>query len=434
MDTVISILIGVLIFSIIIIFHELGHLLLAKKNGIAVPEFSLGLGPRLCSFKIGETRYSVKLFLIGGMCQMLGEDEDSADDRAFNNKGVGARFSTIFAGPFFNFILAFILAVVVLGIVGYDPAVVTRVTENGAASEAGLQTGDIILSFDDKDISIGRELASHLEFNELEGNAIEIVYERDGKEYTTELLPEKTRSYKLGFYYTADENPVQISSLVSGGVLDAAGVKAGDIIEAVNGNEVGTGTEFNSYVSANPFDGSSLTLRMSRDGEDYEITVVPAYEEAYDMGFSYNYNVREKIGPLKVLKYAFVEVKYWIVTTVQSLGKLVTGQLSSDDVGGPVRIVSELGNTVEASKSDGALYVVLNLMNWAILLSANLGVMNLLPLPALDGGRLIFIIIEAIRRKPISREKEGLVHGIGMIALLALMVFIFFNDIKNLFL
>ena len=130
MNTVVSIIIGILLFSIIIIFHELGHLIVAKKNGIKVPEFMLGMGPKLFSFKKGDTVYSLRLFLIGGACQMLGEDTDSMEEGSFNSKGPWARFATIFAGPFFNFILAFIFSAVIIGILGFDEPAVTNIKEN----------------------------------------------------------------------------------------------------------------------------------------------------------------------------------------------------------------------------------------------------------------------------------------------------------------
>lgn len=428
-----SILIGILIFCIIVVFHEFGHLLLAKKNGIMVPEFQIGFGPKLCSFKKGETEYSIRLLPFGGACKMLGEDGDSVDERAFTQKGPWARFATIFAGPFFNFILAFIMAVIIIGIVGYDPCYVMSVSEDSAAAKTGLQPGDIITSFDGSNITIGRELAVYFTFEELDGSTIEMSYERDGVEFDTTITPELFRSYKLGFYYTADENPAAISSLVSGGVLEKAGVRAGDVIVGINDVQIASGKEFYDYIQANPLDGSEIEFTIERNGSTSSLSLVPEYIESYETGFTYNSNFREKTGPLNVLKYSFVEVRYWIVNTFKSLGMLFRGKLSTNDLGGPVRIVSEIENTVQESKSDGALYVFLNVLNWAILLSANLGVMNLLPLPALDGGRLVFIIIEIIRGKPVPPEKEGLVHAIGIILLMILMVFIFFNDIRNVF-
>ena len=434
MSTAVSILVGILIFCIIIVFHEFGHLILAKKNGIKVPEFQVGFGPKLCHFRIGETEYSIRLILFGGACKMLGEDGDAQDDeRAFTSKGPWARLATIFAGPFFNFILAFILAIIVIGIVGYDPAYVTSVDSQGPAGKAGLETGDIITSFDGRSIAIGRELAVYFNFNDLNGDALEVSYLRDGNEYSCVLVPELIRNYKFGFYYSVTNGPCEMNSIVEDGVFDRAGVKTGDLIVSVNGYDIETGQEFADYVAANPFDGNEVEITFDRDGELFTLSLIPDYVEFYDTGFTYNSNGREKTTPINVIKYSFYEVRYWIVNTVKSLGLLFRGRLKSEDLGGPVRIVSELENTVKASKSDGILYVVLNLMNWAILLSANLGVMNLLPIPALDGGRLIFIIIELIRGKPVPREKEGLIHAVGIVALMLLMVFVFFNDIRNVF-
>jgi len=454
MGTAVSIIIGILIFSIIIIFHELGHLIVAKKNGISVPEFSLGMGPRLCSFKIGETRYSLRLLLIGGACQMLGEDEILEDERAFNSKGPWARFAVIFAGPFFNFIMAFILSVIIISLLGYDPARVQDVEKGSPAAEAvftatdnsgktvtGMQYGDIISKYDGQRVSLCRELLTTFQFDEMSGKPFEVIFEREGVEYKGTITPNAIRKYEGGFTYTPSEKPCTIGQVTKGGAFDKAGVKGGDTITSVNGVEIKNGNDLNEYLSAHPFDGSELNLTLDHKGKSYETTVIPTYSERYvapayasnSVGLGFNHNDRDDANPLQVLKYGFVEVKYWIVTTFKSLGKLFTGQLSSDDIGGPVRVVSELENTIEESKEDGILYIVVNLMNWAILLSANLGVMNLLPLPALDGGRLVFIIIELVRGKPIDKEKEGWVHAIGIILLLILMVFIFFNDIKNVF-
>ena len=408
-------------------------MLLAKRAGVAVPEFSVGFGPRLFSFKIGETRYSFKLLPLGGSCQMLGEDEIREDERAFNNTGVWARFSVLFAGPFFNFLLAFVLSIVIIAIAGIDHPTVLAVSEGSAAEAAGLKAGDVITSFDGSRTRVGRELAMYFEFNELGAEPLEVEYERDGEDYETVLTPVLNTTYRLGFSYMADTTEPAITEVSAGGAMEAAGVKAGDVILEIDGEEVKTGEAVMMHFEEHPMDGSPVALKIRRGSETQTLTLTPNYFEEYVAGFSYNYHYREKAGPFETLGYALNEVKYWIVSTVKSLGRLITGRLSTDQIGGPVRIVKELGSTIESSKEDGILYVVLNLMNWAILLSANLGVMNLLPLPALDGGRIVFVLIEAIRGKPISKEKEGVVHLVGFVLLMVLMVFVFYNDIKNVF-
>ena len=456
MDTVVSIIIGILLFSTIIIFHELGHLIVAKKNGIKVPEFMLGMGPKIFSFKKGETVYSLRLFLIGGACQMLGEDTDSTEEGSFNSKGPWARFATIFAGPFFNFILAFIFSAVIIGIIGFDEPAVTDIKENSPVTTTvytniddpsdtvtGVQVGDIITKYDGMSVTLSRELLYHFVLNNMGLDPIEIEFERDGKIYRGTVQPTVFKKYTIGFSYNADENECKIGEVTEGGVLDSLGVRSGDVIVKVNGTDIPTGKAMNEYLKNNPLDGSVIEMVITHKGNAYTYQVQPVYSEScvspryYDnsMGFYFDHNSsRVKGNPLQVLKYSLYEVKFQISTTIKALGKLLTGQISlKNNVGGPVRIVSELDNTIQESKEDGILYVILNLLNFAILLSANLGVMNLLPLPALDGGRLIFIIIELIFKKPIPKEKEGIVHAIGLVFFLVLMVLVLFNDIRYVF-
>ncbi|MGO5051267.1 RIP metalloprotease RseP [Lachnospiraceae bacterium LCP25S3_G4] len=339
-----GIILALLLFSFIVIVHELGHFLLAKKNGINVSEFSLGMGPRIISKQIGETRYSWKLLPLGGSC-MMGEDEvDDMSEGSFNSKSVWARMSVIAAGPIFNFILAFILSTILVFWVGYDAPVVDKLTPGFPAQEAGIQPGDTIVKMNQKPINIWREVAIYNQFHQ--GQSIDVTYERDGKQYTATVVPAKdeTGRYIMGVF------------------------------------------------------GSGNT----------------------------------KAGFFKSLQYGVYEVKYWICTTMEGLKQLVTGAVGIEQMSGPVGIVNFVGDTYEQSAPNGWEVVVGNLMNIAILLTANLGVMNLLPIPALDGGRLVFLVIEAIRRKRIPPEKEGMVHFAGFVLLMLLMVVIMFNDIRNL--
>ena len=341
MSTIVSILIGILIFCIIRVFHEFGHLIVAKANGISVPEFQVGFGPKLCKFKIGETEYSIRLILFGGACKMLGENgEVTDDDRAFTAKGPWARLATIFAGPLFNFILAFVVAIIVIGIVGYDPAYVTHVTPGGAAEAAGIEDGDIITRFDNKRISLGRDLAAYFTFNEIDNESINVEYQRNGEKFSTVLTPTMSNPYKLGFSYMADDSPCEISSLVEDGAFAQSGVKAGDVITSIDGNPINSGKEFNEYITRNPLNGDMISLTFLRGGETLNLDVRPRYVESYSAGFSYNANGREETSALNVIKYSVHEVRYWIVNTIKSLGLLFRGKLKSDDLGGPVRIVS----------------------------------------------------------------------------------------------
>lgn len=340
-------IIAILIFSAIILFHELGHFLFAKKAGIKVNVFCLGLGPTIFGIKRGETTYAIKLLPFGGACEMEGEDGDSADERAFGQKTVLQRISVVAAGPVFNFILAFILSFILISCIGVDVPTISGVTEGYSAEAAGLQAGDTIERINNKNIHFFREVSMYITFNP--GETLDITYERGGKDYNT--------------------------------------------------------------------------------------TLVPKYDEEsgrYRIGITGNY-AREKGTVLSNLKYSAYEVKYWIWSTVESLKMLVTGEVGVNEMSGPVGIVKTIGDTYDASVEEGYFMVFINMLNFAILLTANLGVMNFLPLPALDGGRLVFLIIEGIRRKKIDPDKEGMVHFAGFVLLMGLMILVMFNDIRKLF-
>lgn len=343
---IIGIVLSVFAFGILIISHEFGHFLLAKLNGICVEEFSVGMGPRLFSWKGKETRYSLKAVPFGGSCMMLGEDEDCQDERAFGSKSVWVRMSVLVAGPVFNFILAFILALIVLGSMGIDLPVLTDVMDGYPAQEAGLQAGDRIVKLNDESIHVYRDVSLYLALHQ--GETLDVVYERDGETLESVIVPkynEESGSYMMG--------------IVAGGG-------------------------------------------------------------------------RQKMGILETVRYSVYEVGYWIRYTFISLKMLISGQVGVKDVSGPVGMVSSMSSMVKESSESGVFYIFINLANICILLSANLGVLNLLPLPALDGGRLLFCLIEVVRGKPVNQEYEAMVHGIGLILLLGLSMVILFKDIWQL--
>lgn len=433
-----SIVVAIIIFSLIIIIHEFGHFLLARKNGITVVEFSIGLGPTIVGFHKGGTKFSLKLFPIGGMCQMLGEDSDqqSTEEGSFYSKNVWQRISVIFAGPFFNFLLAFLLSLVIIGTIGYDPASIRAVASGSPAEEAGLQAGDVIIRFGKSSISIGRELDSYFFYHAIDETPIAVEYKRDGERRNTTIYPTLVERYLLGFqYYPAENAPAQVSAVTENYPMHLAGVLPDDVITGINGTPIASGAELSAYMDAHPLTADSVvSVTYERAGDSTTVEVTPVYHQSgYTTGITYNLG-REKTSIWNTVRYSVVEVKYWIVTTVKNVGMLITGQLSSKDVGGPVAIVSQIGEAYEQTAEQGTAWdVVLQMVYITILLSANLGVMNLLPIPALDGGKLIFLLVEAVRGKPVNREKEGMVHLIGMIALMILMVVIFFNDIRNLF-
>lgn len=231
--------------------------------------------------------------------------------------------------------------------------------------------------------------------------------------------------------YTGYDKPV-ISGTVPGFAAEEAGMQAGDVIVRMNDKKINLWREvqfFNMFHS-----GETVDLVYERDGEKTEVTLEPKQDEKgnYILGVS-SPSSNLKANPLTAIQYGIYEVKFWISTTIESLRMMITGNVGVDQVSGPVGIVKVVDDTYQQTKSYGVVVVIMQMLNIAILISANLGVVNLLPLPALDGGRLVFLIIEAVRGKRVAPEKEGWVHGIGMIFLLTLMAFVLFNDIRKLF-
>lgn len=348
-----SVIVAILVFGLIVLIHELGHFLFAKMNKIAVVEFSIGMGPRLLHFKKGETTYSIKLLPLGGSCMMLGEDEENPDERAFQNRSIPARMSVIAAGPIFNFILAFLLSLVLVGMSGYDITYIKEVTEGSPAYEAGMRSGDKLLKINGEKVSMYQEY---------------ILYK---------LMKPDDKMNQVEFSRTDPQTGYQEIQTVS------------------------------------------VTPQYSEESKKYliGILIAPENKKAANAG--------------DLVKHGYMEMEYDVKLTVKSLGMLFTGKASVNDLSGPVGIVVMIDDSVKAGLTVSVVAALMNVISMCILLSANLGVMNLLPIPALDGGRLLFLIIEAIRGKRMDPEKEGLVNMISMAALMALMIFVVFNDISR---
>ena len=455
---VLNVILAILVLSIIVIVHEFGHFIIAKANGITVVEFSIGFGPKLIHFRKGETEYCIKALPFGGACTMLGDeflemsviqseednDEELTDEekeakkrklaiengydmeKSFASKSVWARIAVIAAGPVFNFLLAFVCAVVIVGSLGYDPCDIDVIKDNSPATEAGLQEGDVITKVNGHKVTFYRDFYFYRAYNA--DKTLNITFTRDGEKMTTTVTPQHIKQQKYQVGIMMNENCL-ISSVTKDSPAEKAGLKANDVIKAVDGTAMENSSSVTEAITSSG--GSSVTFTVARDGKNVGVTVEPKMVEveSYDTGFVV-YGDRVKTSPIGTLKYSVEEVGYSVKTVIQSLGMLFTGKIGFDSLLGPVGTVSTMSEIVEESKADGAFYVFLNLMNLAALISANLGVMNLLPIPALDGGRLVFLIIEALRGKPVKREHEGIVNFIGMILLVILMVVVLIKDIN----
>lgn len=347
--TIVSFLI---IFMVVVVSHEFGHYIIARINGIRVNEFTIGFGPALFKKKGRVTEFVIRLFPFGGACIFDGMDgeptqESDGFNKGFNEAPVWGRISTVLAGPVFNVILAFFLALPLVWVYGADLPNVVVAYEGYPAYEAGIREGDRVIKVDGHRVHLWREVIIRSLMNS--GEPMDIVWEHEGQRYSSTITPawsEEDQRYYIGF---------------SGGT---------DIISCKN---------------------------------------------------------------LNLIPYSWYEVRYWLDATIQSLKHMVTGHAKLDDLAGPVGVANVIDETIEDTQQYGGFTVFMNMVNLAVLLSVNLGIMNLLPIPALDGGRLLFLLFEAVSGRRVPPEKEGFVHMIGIILLLVLMVVVMFNDIGRFF-
>ena len=347
--SIVSILIAVLVFFLIVVLHEFGHFIVAKLCGVKVNQFAIGMGPVLLKKQGKETEYSLRLFPIGGYCAMEGEDDSSADSRAFRAKPVWQRILVVLAGPVMNLILGFVL--VICTTLLYGDIATLRVAdfrthpdtgESVASSEqSGLQVDDEILRIDGMRILTDTDLTYKLQT--CESDTMEVVVLRDGKKVT---LPAVT------------------------------------------------------------------------------------FRNTYNDGRLDFYVYAQRLTVWRVIRYSFLETISTGRLIWSSLRDLLSGKYGFHDLSGPVGIVTTIGEA--ASYGETFRQHLTSVLSLASFITVNVGVFNLLPIPALDGARLVFLVIEGIRRKPIPPEREGLVHMIGMALLMLLMVAVTFQDIANL--
>ena len=333
----ITIILSIIIFLLVILIHEFGHFIVAKMNGVSVLEFSIGMGPKLFQKESNGTLYSLRLLPVGGYCQLEGEDEENDSPNSLNNQSPFVRLKVILAGAIMNFILAFILLILLMSVSRVSTEV-SGVLEDSPAYSSGIQTGDKIVSINGKNINDGEELLKNIKESQ------------------------------------------------------------GD-----------------------------LDIGVIRDSQSKNIKVTPRLENnvrKIGVNFQEEYDIKN-FSLIKGFKKGVITFLNLTGMLYKFLGMLITGQLGLGGVSGPVGVVKEIGNAAKTG--------VANLIFLLAYININLGVFNLLPIPALDGGRAIFILIEMIFGKKISQEKEGYIHMVGLILLLALIAVVTIKDVIKLF-
>jgi regulator of sigma E protease len=412
----------IVIFGALVFFHELGHLIFAKRAGILCREFAIGFGPKVFSHKKGETTYTIRLLPIGGFVRMAGEDPEMIEIKP------GHRIGLLFDKD------EKVKKIILNNKEKYPNCRIVEV------EYADIEKELFIKGFPDDDddelkIFIIDPKAVIVE------NGIESQIAPVDRQFGSKTLAQRTMAIFAGpmmnfvlafivfiiiaFLQGVPTNEPKLGEITPDGAANAAGLKKGDIIQTINGSEISSWSDVVEVIRKNP--NEKLDFSIHRNQKDLDIIVTPIEKtvEGKKIGLIGVYSPVEK-SPILAVKAGFTETYFWTKQIFVMVGKLVTGQFSIDALSGPVGIYQA---TDDVAKS-GIYY----LMKWAGILSINLGIMNLLPIPALDGGRLMFFAVEAVRGKPIDRQKEGMVHFIGFALLMLLMLVVTWNDIQRFFL
>lgn len=442
---------AIIALGILIFIHELGHFLVAKGTGVGVERFSLGFGPRLWSVRRGETEYCVSAVPLGGYVKMVGEEahgeeaihpataasrEVRADPaKSFALKPLWTRALIVFAGPAMNFVLAaaiFSAAFAAVGVPGFPP-IIGRVPPGSAAQQVGLALGDTIISVDGHRVRHWREVEERVARSE--GRPLTLAVERDGGRREVRLVPQRipartpfgepTETWSLGTEaYIA---PV-LGDVLRGRPASEAGLRPGDRVLAVNGQPIQTWDELKDQISRLP--GQNVTLTIQRGGESRTVAVTPSVETEPE-GPVGRIGVTPALGqeyfplnPVAAVREGVRKTWEFSIITAVSLWKLVTRVIPTSQIGGPLQIGVMVGQAAEQGLLAYAFSVAI--------ISINLAVLNLLPVPMLDGGHLLFFAIEAVLGRPLSVRKREIAQQVGLALLLLLMVFALGNDLLRL--
>jgi regulator of sigma E protease len=440
----VTLLYALFLLGILIFVHELGHFLFAKLLGVKVMKFSLGFGPKVVGKTFGETEYCISAFPLGGYVKMLGEEPgeeltQTEKERAFSSQPAWKRFSIVLFGPVFNLLFAaFVFVVIFMAGVPVLYPDVGKILKQSPAESAGLMTGDRIIEINGHAIRSWDEVESDVE--ESKGAPLHLEVSRDGKVIGVEVTPErksvenifgeKRKVWEIGISHLL--YPV-VGEVITGTPARKAGLRKGDRILAIGDSEVKTWQDMTELIHNSP--GKTLRFTVRRDDSLIKLTITPerstitvpgsGEKEIGLIGIRPMENTfLKRYGPFPALSMGFRKTWEFSVLTAESIVKLIQKVIPAKTIGGPIMIFEMAGQTA----SRGAV----DFFTFMAVISINLGVLNLLPIPVLDGGHLLFLCIEVVRRKPLSEKVIMFAQRVGLALLISLMAFAFYNDILKL--
>ena len=438
------------VLGVLVAFHELGHFLAARWVGVKVLKFSLGFGPKLFGRKMGETEYLLSAIPLGGYVKLFGEDETEATTqedrtRSFAHQRLWGKVLIVAAGPGFNFILAYFIFAgwLATGTPLFVPTFqdltpdIEAMVPGSPADTAGIQIGDRVSRVNGRDISTRTELFDAVAKSN--GQALTLEIKRGEQVKTLTVTPTTTpgphaSAQEPGYYLGVEETPPLVTSVMQGSPAAKAGLQAGDHVVNIEGQTIHTWSQMTGIVKESP--NRQLKVEVLREEHRVSLTVTPSAEKAMVNGQSVEVgkigisgpgrSIMRSSTPLLSLYDGLGATWGWTELTAIGLYKMVVGDISSKNIGGPLTIAKISGEAAEQGASSVIFLIAI--------LSINLGVLNLLPIPILDGGHLLFFLIEGILRKPLGERQREVAQQAGLVLLVGVMIFAFWNDLERIFL
>ena len=421
-------MLGVLIFV-----HELGHFLAARRHGVRVITFSLGFGPKILKVTRGDTEYCISAVPLGGYVKMAGEnpeDPRSGHPDEFLSKTKWQRFQILFAGPAMNILLAVVLTAFVLGIQGVrlpvyfdEPALIGSVVSGSPAERAGLKRGDRVITVSGDQIATWKDLELAIGLRR-PNRDLSVTVLRDGQNVTTNVRPVAEGKYEVSeIGVLPDANPV-ITRVLAGDRAEKAGLKAGDIILAVNGERMATRMQLIDVISHSGNKTIQVTVR--RDGGDQTVTAIPEQRGARGwLGVELSEPTKSFTpGPFEAIRLSVAHNIESSGIIFRTLAGLFTGETSVRQLQGPVGIAALSGESAQEG--------FITLLSLMAMLSINLGILNLMPVPVLDGGHILIMALEGIARRDFSMQVKEKMLLAGFVVLMMLMVTVIYNDLTRI--
>ena len=406
----------IFLLGFLILIHETGHFLVAKWCKVKVNEFAIGFGPTIWKKQGKETKYALRLIPLGGFVSMEGEEERSENERSFSQASIPKRIAIVVAGATVNILFGIIVYFMLMVFSGqtYISNEVDSINDGYVAQTIGIQNGDKIIQINDKEIKNRYDLNKVID--ETDGKEIEIKVDRNGEIIEFNCKPTQINVKSTGIYI---DNKAKIVAIEKDSSAQRQGLKTNDKIISINNEEINENKDKVVEI-INRTDVSILNIKVKRGNEEVSVQLVPDYIPTYYLGV--NLKPAEDNFWNRCI-YGVIETKEFMVSIIDNLKQLFTGRVGVDQMMGPVGISQTVAST-------NGLREFIYMM---ALISLSLGITNLLPIPALDGGKILILLVEAIRRKPLKEQTEINIQLLGFSILIALSIYVTYNDILRIF-